>query len=410
MCRSICCLLLVVLLLRLIPGLGEPVWAQYFELNGHRRHLTVPFRIIRNSVIIQVRLDDHGPYNFILDTGVGMMVITDPCIMDTLNLTRDHVLKLAGTGQGDDYDAYATRALKVGIPGLTSYGVGAAVFKEDHFGLSNYIGIPIHGLLGYDFFSRLIVKIDFTDSLLFISRPGHLRPQPHYEKIAIDIAHNKPYLTTRIRFCDKTVRTCRLIVDLGAGHPLSLESAARNQWPVDGAISANLGMGLTGPVNGEISRVNCLSLGRYQLMNILSSFPERQNNPFMYEPRDGNLGMDILKRFTIIFDYSDSLIYLKPGTRLHEPFEHDMSGLDYYSGGAGLNHIFISRVDSGSAADGAGIRVDDEITSVNFKTSPDLTLEDLDRMFSSVDGRGFVLGIYRDHKYYKVILSLKRRI
>ena len=200
-----------------------------------------------------------------------------------------------------------------------------------------------------------------------------------------------------------------MIVDIGAGHPLSLDDNGGAKWPTHNAIAANLGMGLTGPISGEISRVNQLNLGRYGLNNVLSSFPEKRGSANA-EPRDGNLGMDVLKRFTLIFDYSSGLLYLKPRTRLSEAFEHDMSGIEYYAGGEGLKHVVISRVEPGSAGDDIGLARDDEIVSVNFKSVADMSLEELDRLFRSGNGRSLLVEIYHEKKYSRVILTLKRRI
>ena len=169
-------------------------------------------------------------------------------------------------------------------------------------------------------------------------------------------------------------------------------------------------MGLTGPINGEISRVSQLMLGRYELSNVLSSFPESCHYAGPTATRDGNLGMDVLKRFTVIFDYEHNMLYLKPRSNLKEPFEHDMSGMEYYAGGDGLKHVVISRVEPGSASDDIGLEKNDEIMSVNFKSVAHIGLEELDRIFRSGDGRGLLLEIFHDKQYSRVIFRLKRRI
>ena len=52
----------------------------------------------------------------------------------------------------------------------------------------------------------------------------------------------------------------------------------------------------------------------------------------------------------------------------------------------------------------------DEIMSINFKPVAKMTLEEIDSIFKSRDGRGILLEIFHDHRYDKVILTLKRRI
>nr|WP_294947405.1 aspartyl protease family protein [uncultured Mucilaginibacter sp.] len=397
------------LLVLLIFGHSEQGYAQFFELTGGQDKANVPFKVVRNMVIIKLKINNNGPYNFILDTGVGLMVITEPALIDSVIIPDKRVLKLGGLGAGDDFDAYYTAPLNIEIPGINSVGVSAAIFKKDHFGLSNYAGMPIHGLLGYEFFSRLVVKINFSDSTLTAYRPGKMKAPKRYDMLPISVEHNKPFLTTCVRFCDGSERECKLIVDIGAGHPLSLDDNGGTKWPTHKAIAANLGMGLTGPISGEISRVNQLNLGRYGLTNVLSSFPEKRGDTAS-EPRDGNLGMDVLKRFTLIFDYGKGFLYLKPRTSLKEAFEHDMSGMEYYAGGEGLKHVVISRVEPGSASDEIGLARDDEIVSVNFKSVADMNLEELDRLFRSGDKRSLLLEIYHEKRYSKVVITLKRRI
>ena len=93
-----------------------------------------------------------------------------------------------------------------------------------------------------------------------------------------------------------------------------------------------------------------------------------------------------------------------------EPFEHDMSGIEYYAAGEGFKHLIISRVEPGSAADEVGLEKDDEITAINFKPVGDMTLEQIDDIFKSKDQRSLLIEVYHDHKFDRVILTLKRRI
>jgi C-terminal processing protease CtpA/Prc len=126
--------------------------------------------------------------------------------------------------------------------------------------------------------------------------------------------------------------------------------------------------------------------------------------------RDGNLGIGILKRFTVVLDYADKAMYLKPNQTFRDPFEHDMSGIEYYAAGDGFKHLIISRVEPGSAADEVGLERDDEITSINFKPVGDMTLEEIDNILKSKNDRNLLIEVYHDHKFDRVILTLRRRI
>ncbi len=361
-------------------------------------------------IIIKLSINGKGPFNFVLDTGVGLMLITDPTLVDSINIVNKRTLKMAGLGEGEDFEAYVTSALKVDIPGLTSYDVAAAILKKDHFGLSNYAGMSIHGLLGYEFFNNLAVKINFSDSTLSVSRPKDIKLFRKGSKIPITIDDRKPYIQAKVNFPNGTKADDKLILDIGAGHPLSLENLISKQGVPEKFIVANLGVGLTGPVDGFISRIKEIEFGRFKIKNVITSFPEDNPANDQTEKRDGSVGMGILKRFNLIFDYPDSAIYMKPLENLADPFEHDMSGLEYYRAGDDFNHVIISRVEPGSAGDEIGLEKNDEIISINFKPVTKMTLEEIDAIFKSQNDRNLLLEVFHDKKLDKVILTLKRRV
>ncbi|MDB5139934.1 MAG: hypothetical protein JWR12_1850 [Mucilaginibacter sp.] len=360
-------------------------------------------------IVIQLIINNKGPFNFILDTGVGLMLITDPKLVDSINISNKRTIKISSLGEGEDYEAYITSALKIHIPGLVSYDIGAAILKKDHFGLSNYAGIPIHGLLGYEFFNNLAVKIDFADSTLSVSRPKDIRLFKKGTKIPISIQDRKPYINARVIFPNGTKINEKLIVDLGAGHPLSIENIINMQGLPQKFIAANLGVGLTGPINGFLSRVDEVDIGKFKFKDVITSFPVL-DKAVIGTKRDGNLGIGLLKRFTVIFDFTDSVIYLKPNFHFNDPFEHDMSGLEYYGSGNAYNRVIISRVEPGSPADEVGLEKDDEIVAINFKPVSEMSLEQIDAIFRSKTDRSLLLEVFHDRQVDNVIITLKRRI
>src|ERR1700744_4532179 len=94
--------------------------AQSFEFTTSKKKQVIPFRMVRNLVVIQLKINDKGPFNFIMDTGVELMVITDPALIDSVYIPNQRIIKLGGLGNNDDYDAYVTSRLKIDLPGLTS--------------------------------------------------------------------------------------------------------------------------------------------------------------------------------------------------------------------------------------------------------------------------------------------------
>ena len=383
--------------------------AQYFDLDTTRKHVTIPFKLVRNLVVIQLKINNKGPFNFILDTGVGIMLITDPSLIDSVSVVSKRTIKISGFGEGNDFEAFATAPLNIDIPGLFSNDVPAAIFKTDHFNLSNYAGIPIHGLLGYEFFNRLAVKISFADSSINVSRPKDMRYFKKGAKIPLSIENHKPYFTTKVIYANGTEKEIKLVIDIGAGHYVSLENVADKNILQKKYITANLGMGIKGVISGSLSRISEIDLGKYKMKNVIAAFPDDDTRAFTV-PRDGNLGIGLLKKFDIIFDYPNSMMYLKPWANTKKQDEHDMSGLDYYSTADDENHIIIYKVEPGSTGEEAGLEKDDEIISIDFKKVATMSLQQIDNLFKSQDGRSYAIVIFRDKKYYTIALTLKRRI
>jgi len=387
-----------------------PVNAQSFRMNEPGDVENIPFELVRNLIVIKLKINNRGPYNFALDTGVGYMLITEPSLIDSLDLESKRTVKIHGLGEGNDFEAYITSPLKIDLNRVLSSNVNAAVFTKDHFGLSAYAGRTIHGLLGFEFFSQLAVKINFADKRLVVSAPKDMKYYKRAAKIPIHIEDRKPYLTTNVTFADGTTRQSKLVVDLGAGHFISMEHLSDRDKLQPKHIRANLGIGINGPVSGYLSRIKSVELGKYVVKNVIAAFPDNGKTP-TDTLRDGNLGIGLLKKFNVIFDYPDNVLYLKPGSGYRKRDEHDMTGLTYYSiMDDDLVHIVIAKVEPGSAASDAGLKKGDEIEMIDTHSVSNMSLQQIDDLFQSRDGRPFFLLISRGKKYVPIRLTLKRRV
>ncbi len=390
-------------------------FAQSFHLYGGKKSKNLPFKFIKNLIIIPVTINGKGPFNFVLDTGIGIMLISDPSLRDSLGLENLRSLKIIGFGEGDELSAFVTPSIIVGM-GDNVYGeMSAAILKKDAFNLSSYTGIPVHGLIGYEFFSSFIVKINYFTGMLKLYSPSvSYIPRKGY-KIPIEIEDRKPYLTASISTEPGKQKDVKLIIDTGAGHPISLETDSLQPYKVpEPNIRANLGVGLSGAINGYIARIPSVKIGKYELKKVISAFPDYKDaaGKFLSIQRNGNIGNTILRRFSVVFDYNNSCIYLKPNSRFKESFEHDMSGIELAQAPPDYKHLYIARIEPGSAAEQAGLMENDEILAINLKPVNEMGMEDIYDLFRSGNKKSLVLRIvpYGSDKPEMVIITLKRRI
>lgn len=392
-----------------------PAEAQYFHFDKRRKKLNFPFQIVKNLMVIPVMINGEGPFNFILDTGVGLLLITERSLVDSLNIKTERSIRIAGLGEGSDLNASISAPLDLNLTSAVHGNMRAAVLDDDAFDLSGLTGMPVYGIIGYELFSSFIVRINYASSVITLYRSETAYIPRRGDKIPITIEENKPYIKGEVKLASGRKRTAKLIIDTGAGHPLSLETYEKVPFELPPEyISANLGVGISGEISGYIGRIFSLKLGRYELKNVITSFPDYSSaaSKVIAVNRNGNIGNGILKRFNVVFDYNRGKLYLHPNPRFREPFEHDMSGIEFTSLGPDYSRILVTRIEKGSAAEEAGIIAGDEILSINFKPVNEMGNAEIDRMFRSQDGKSMVLELRMKGTGQKshIVLTLKRRI
>lgn len=386
--------------------------AQDFYFKGTRNKDALSFNLVKNLIIVPLYLNDKGPFNFILDTGVGPLIITDPSLIDSIQIKVARTIKISGLGEGNEVDAFVSNDISAKLGHAHIDNIPTAILKKDFLGLTSYVGTKIYGLLGYHFFNSFIVDLRYNTKRLLFRKPG-AGGKIKGVRIPIEIINSKPYITVDIESPLHGKLNIKTLVDNGASHAISLERLNEQPFPVpESSIQANLGIGMGGHISGRIGRISQLNIGGFVLKNVLSSYPEYDDvaaKVFLKE-RNGNLGADILSRFNVVFDYEDRSMYLKKGNQFNRPFQHDMSGIDVYMQEGKTRHYFVGRIEPGSPAERADIQVDDEIVQINFQAASNYKLDDINHLFKSANGKVMILSIYRNKTLLVRTFELKQRI
>ncbi|RZK55687.1 MAG: peptide-binding protein [Pedobacter sp.] len=400
------------LLIGLQIGLLPQCKAQTFSFPDKQKRSSINFEFIKNLIVIPIYINNKGPYNFILDTGAGPLIITEPTLIDTLGLKNLRSTKIRGLGQGDEIDAYITGELSVQVKEANINNIPTAILKKDIFNLSSYLGKKIHGIIGFYFFNSFVVRVNYTNQRVSFSAPD-AQTKKRGLKFPIEIQNKKPYITVDITTPQLKQIKAKLIVDCGAGHALSMEALNGAPFPLpDSSVAANLGVGLSGPIDGRIGRIPLLKLGNYKFKEVITGFPafESVAAQIGYNSQDGNLGAEFLRRFDMTYDYPNNAIYFKPNQGYNSPFDHDMSGMEVYTDPDDNKRYFIGRIEPESPAEKYGFKEQDEIIVIDFKIAELYSLEEITKLFKSDNGKTILLEIIRDNKNIIKLLKLKRRI
>ncbi|TDE13886.1 aspartyl protease family protein [Dyadobacter psychrotolerans] len=398
-------------------GVDDVIQEKYgYFLEKNYKTARIPFELHSNLILLYVKINDSDSLRFILDTGVSSIIITDPDILkpDKLRLTRK--VNLVGAGEGNSIAAHVAIDNRFSMGRLKANHQNIVVLEKDFLHLSEYVGVPVHGIFGYEVFNNFVVTIDFSKKEIVLMRQDSYKyKKSKGDKHPIVIEDTKPYTNAVTLFADGRAHPIRVLIDTGAGHALLLNNTPKESFRLpEKVLRAQLGRGLNGVINGNLGRIDRLRLGRYEMDNIVASFPDsiafggKLNSQ---TDRQGNIGCELLRRFKVTMNYQQGYMVLKPvKSRLREKFEHDMSGMEIRADGKELRSYFVNHVLDSSPAFSAGLKEGDQLLFINDHAASELNVSEIYKMMQRGDGRSIDLMVKRQGEIFFARLTLKRMI
>ena len=380
---------------------------------------------------------------FLLDTGVSSTIMFSLSEVDSLQLNNATSVRLRGLGEGGSIPALKSKnnTLKIGKAIDENHTVFVVFDKS--LNLSTRMGVPIHGIVGYEFFKKLVVKTNYNSHKLTIYNP-ELYEEENCKKCEVfnlTFQNKKPFIDVTIEGSGDSIEST-LLIDSGSSDAIwlfdnnYLKTDLNNKY-----FNDFLGQGLSGEIYGKRSKLPKFAIGNFELSSVKVAFPteESMDNIKMFEDRDGSLGGDLLRRFTVVMDYPSKKITLKRNNKFKDPFHYDMSGLVIKHDGVvvakdekskynrqdfeqedkvniSVSTVYgfylvprfvVSEIRKDSPAEEAGIMVGDEIISVNGKSTHSYKLPEIIGLFASKAGKKITIRIKRNSTFYKKKFYLK---
>lgn len=387
----------------------------YF-LSGNSKFTRIPFEMHANLIVVPVKVNDSDTLHFILDTGVSSVLITNPDAIKKQKLHFTRKVQLTGAGEGQALTASVAIGNTIQMSKMMATHQNMVVLDEDVLKLSEYVGVPIDGIFGYDVFNNFVVTIDFLHRELVLVWPESYKyRRKQGERYPIVIEDTKPYADVVALVEGGRELPIRVVIDTGAGHALLIDKTPTNKIQLpQKVLRAQLGRGLNGVINGNLGRIDKVRFGKYELENVLASFPDSVSFGVKLASRDerhGNIGCELLRRFKVTFNYADRYMILKPvKRRLKETFEHDMSGMEVRAKGDDFRQYYIDKVVEDSPAWEAGLQEGDEVLFINNKSSNDLIISEIYKILQKGEGKEISLLVRRNGSIQFVKFQLKRMI
>ena len=396
----------------------NPSSAQHlgFHFSGSEKKVRIPFELHNNLIVVPVVLNNQLPLKFILDTGVRSIILVDKNLSDILGLPYVRKFTISGVGLKKDVAAYITNNVTLTLPGIQGKGHTMLVLEEDLLELKNYLGTDVHGILGYDLFSRFVVEINYSHKMLTFRSHDNFKPRRRYDMLPMQIRDTKPYITTRLVQDDGSEVELNLMIDSGSSQSLFIEqeSDSVNIKIPDSTLYSSVGRGLGGDIKGHIGRIPAFELGRYELNEIIVNYPDEEmyidRDRFRNPYRNGTIGGEVLSRFNVIFDFPGGKFYFRKNSDFKNDFTYNLSGLTVKATGPYFNRFVVAEVRENSAGEEGGVKVGDIILSINGHLSQDLTLNDVIGFLNTKPNRKVNLLLKRDEEEFKVSFRLRNLI
>jgi predicted aspartyl protease len=286
------------------------------------------------------------------------------------------------------------------------------VLEDDLNNLDAITGVNIDGIIGASIFKNIIVEIDYRRSLLVFHDPEKYKgPRSGFASHDLSVIKNKPYIAGKTAIGNSDSIAINLLIDTGASLNYLLHENTHPDIELpEYIIPGQLGTGISGSLQGFMGKVNYLKIADYKFDRLTTSFQNLdssiiENSVYI---RNGIIGNKLLERFTIVIDYPNEKIYMKPRKwNFSKPFRYDKSGLVIFAIGRNFDRFYIKDVIPGTPAERAGIKAGDYIVSFNGINTKFLSLETITNSLTKKPGRNIRMTVAREDLKIKARFKLE---
>jgi predicted aspartyl protease len=284
---------------------------------------------------------------------------------------------------------------------------------DENFQISHILGIPVHGLIGFNLFKDYIVEIDYINEKITLNKPEYYKYRDRKKDIIMPLNFdgNKPFVNTEIITDDSIKVPVKLLVDTGASDAiwLSEKSDERIQFPKK-HIETFIGRGLSGDLFGIKGRIEGIWVGPLILPQPIVAFPNSEiiDQLMTSNDRNGTIGAEILRRFYVTIDYRNSRLTLRPNHKFNDEFNYNMSGMEIINPMPGLPVFTVTNIRENSPAFYAGLQEDDQILSLNNNSNNTLELNDINLLLQSKENKKIKVKYLRNGVVHETSFELKK--
>ncbi|WP_108424200.1 aspartyl protease family protein [Flagellimonas amoyensis] len=423
------------------------VLAQGYFLPKGQKFEKIRFELINNLIIIPVEING-AELTFILDSGVSKPILFNLSESDSIPINNVSEVTIRGLGTGEPMKALSSKSNIFRLGDVRNFSQDLYIVLDREINFSTSLGIPVHGIMGYDLFKDFIMEVNYGSQTIKLHNPQMFKhkKKKNTQSLPIVIEKNKAYVQGTVLMKDTANIPVKLLVDTGSSDALWLFQEPEKGLDIpEKNYEDHLGRGLSGDIFGKRSKIDGVKIGGFELKEAKVAFPYWESFAALENlgDRNGSVGGEILKRFNIVFDYTRGLVTLKKNGNFKEPFHYNLSGVQLQHNGlryiaesiAGpggivkdddstfgnvqillenktrlslVPEIVVSGIRAGSPAAEAGLREGDVILAVNGKSVHRYKLQDILKMMNEKEGKRIKVHIERYNRDLTFSFVLKK--
>ena len=268
--------------------------------------VSLPLELKRGHFVVQAQMNGTNPIWLMLDTGFSITII-DPKMAENLNLHRTGKTTIAGIAGEEQADVFE---------GATFDFAGAAYAPRRVAALSSERkrrARRMEGIAGAGFFRRFVVEVDARGKTIKLHNPKDYQYSGKGEILPINLRNTTPVIDAAINIAGRPPVRGRFEIDTGCDGGLCLghDFVEQNHLlEASGKLSGGERSGVGGDAQTKVGSVPQLQLGRLTVDKPETNFFQ-QGSP-VERRLAGHIGVEVMRQFRVIFDYSRQRIILEP--------------------------------------------------------------------------------------------------
>jgi len=381
-----------------LMGLQDPVFQ---ELQPAK--LLAKTAISRSSGLMFVEVSITGSdkkYNFLFDSGAGATTLSEG-LATSLNLkVNQKAIDIKTAGNAGQFKTIDTLGLN--IAGVKVRGKQVVIANLSS--LQAAVGHQLDGIIGFDLLKDYQVAVNLDEREMSIYNFGYFE---HIGKniLPIQLTNNIPKVNIKLKV-DGVEYPTRLTFDTGAGGSI-YGNYFLNAY-TDGLVdklkykSTSASMDLNSQISkSEIGLIDEIEIAGMPLSNPSIALDLPAEQPAYGFTQHGLLGMSLIGRFNLLFNYNLNYIELKPNKTFSTPLVPlYILGLGFKQEG---NKFILKHVDEKGTAFQAGLRTGDELYFIN-KIKP-TSVDQITQELRGLAKNAIVIEVIRKQKTMKFDLK-----